>query len=324
MTSRPITSKFTGLTLILLFVFSTPVFAEFDWSAKYAGDFISGQSSARLLALGGTGVAIANGPSAVLANPALIGNSGNHAVSFMHADRFESAVKVDHMAYVRKTADDQYVGFGLVRQGVDDIPITKLTQPGQPLGNNNRVISDESTGASEYAFYLSTSRSKSYGTLGASAKLIYKDLYDSYGIGLGIDLGYSRSFGNLVVGAQLRDAITTLVVWDTGHKEVISPVIRAGAAYTIVIERMQTQIMPVAEVQIRTESIDDEDVAAIHAGLEYRIREVVSARIGYDEERLTYGAGLRLGTLGLNYAFVGHDDLGDTHRVSVSFLWGRS
>jgi len=323
MTSRQITHSSLKIAIAAILLFSSPVFAEFDWSAKYAGDFISGQSSARLLALGGAGVAISTGPSAVLANPALISSSGNHAVSFMHADRFESAVKIDHMSYVRRTTDGQYVGFGLVRQGVDDIPITKLTQPGQPLGNNNRVISDESTSASEYAFYLSTSREKSYGTVGASAKLIYKDLYDSYGIGLGIDIGYAKSFGQLHLGAQLRDAITTLVVWDTGHKEGISPVFRAGAAYNLVIERMQTQIMPVAEIQIRTESIDDDDVVALHAGLEYRIREVVSARIGFDEERLTYGAGLRLGTLGLNYAFVGHDDLGDTHRVSVSFLWGR-
>jgi len=302
--------------------FSFPAYAEFDWSAKYAGDYISGQSSARLLALGGTGVAIASGPSAVLANPSLLAIDRYQAVSLMHADRFESAVKVDHFSYVRRLPEDRFVGFGMVRQGVDDIPITKLKYPGQPLGNDNRVISDESTSASEYAFYLSMAQEKEIGRLGASAKLLYKNLYDSYALGLGIDIGYSRSFGNLSVGAQLRDAITTLLVWDTGLKEGISPVLRAGAAYNIVIERMQTQIMPVVELQLRTESFGEDDMLAVHAGFEYRIREVVSARIGVDDKRLSYGAGLNLGKVSLNYAFVGHDDLGATHRVSVALLWG--
>ncbi|HEX04203.1 MAG TPA: hypothetical protein ENH10_03480, partial [Bacteroidetes bacterium] len=152
--------------LIVLFVI--PAQAEFDLDSKYAGDYLTGQSNARLLALGGVGVAIAQGPAAVLANPARLGIDYGHAVSLMHADRFESAVKVDHASYIRALSDNRFVGFGLVRQGVDDIPVTRLRDPSQDIGIDNRVIRIGSTGASEYAFLLSYVGERSWGHIGGT------------------------------------------------------------------------------------------------------------------------------------------------------------
>ncbi|MCB2211943.1 hypothetical protein KQI52_07510 [bacterium] len=321
------------IMLCLLFVNVSPVRAEFDFSSKYAGDYLTGQSTARLLALGGVGVSIAEGPSAVLANPSRLANPYGHAISLMHADRFESAVKVDHVDYVRRLEDDRYLGFGLVRQGVDDIPVTRLRDPSQDIGIDNRVIRTGATSASEYAFLLSYAGHRSWGNIGGSAKLLYKHLDDTNGYGLGIDLGYSRSFGDLHVGAQLRDAIVTVLTWDTGRQEVIYPTLRAGAAYEFQWTRMYSTIMPVVEFQARGESIDDPDAFAVHAGLEYRVRDIVAARIGYDGSRradpdqafsdgLTYGAGLLIGSVALDYTFIGNEDLGATHRVSVGVRWG--
>ncbi|MBS1261722.1 MAG: hypothetical protein MAG453_01053 [Calditrichaeota bacterium] len=311
------------VTILLLAALIPAARAQFDWGAKYAGDYISGQSNARLLALGGAGVAIADGPSAVLANPARIRVEHAHAVSLMHADRFESAVKVDHAAYVRRSAGGDALGFGLVRQGVDDIPVTRLRDPRRDLGVDNRVIRVGSTSASEYAFLLSYAGERSFGRVGASAKLLYKRLDDADGYGLGIDAGYARTFlDRLHVGAQVRDAIVSVLTWDTGRQEVIYPTVRAGAAYEFAWSRMKSTVMPVAELELRGESIDDPDAFAVHAGLEYRIREIVAARVGYDDGRISYGAGLRVGGVRLDYAFIGHEDLGATHRVSVGVYWG--
>jgi len=318
-------TRYTAPLLLLCGLLSgTTARAEFDWQAKYAGDFISGQSSARLLALGGAGVAIANGPSAVLANPALMGTSTRNALSLMHADRFESAVKVDHAAYVRNAGDGRTLGFGIVRQGVDDIYVTALRDPSQPIGPQNRPYAATSTSASQYAFQFAYASQRPYGLVGGSAKLLYERLYTTDAVGLGIDLGYARSFGDLMLGAQLRDAVTTLVAWEGGRQEAIKPSLRIGGAYSIALERMNARVMPVVELETRTEALGTEDAFAWHGGLEYTIRNTVSARVGYDDGRLTYGAGLEIGPVAVQYAFVGHDDLGATHRISLACRWGRN
>ncbi|HEB84317.1 MAG TPA: hypothetical protein ENI92_04870 [Bacteroidetes bacterium] len=312
------------LLALLLLLSSLPAHAEFDWGARYAGDFLTGQSSARLLALGGAGVAIANGPAAVLANPALLAPSRRQALSLMHADRFTGAVKVDHAAYVRRARQEGgALGVGLVRQGVDDIPITRLRDPSRPIGPDNRVISEESGSASEYALFFAYAMEKPYGRIGASAKLIGKRLYTSNALGLGFDIGYARSFGRLTLAGQLRDALTTVLAWNTGRQEGIAPTARLGAALDLPLERLKARVVPVVEMEIRLESAGNEEFTALHAGLEYTIQDRVSVRIGTDDGRMTYGAGLALGDLALHYAFVGHDDLGETHRISLAYRWGR-
>lgn len=311
------------LLAALLATLPVSALAEFDWIGKYAGDYIGGQSNARLLALGGAGVAIAQGPSGIMANPALLEPTSLHTVSLMHVDRFASAVKVDHAAYMRRTASGRPLGFGLVRQGVDDIPVTRLRDPSRPLGNDNRVIATGSTAASEYAFFLATVSERSWGRIGGAAKLLYKRLDTRNAWGIGLDVGYARRFGDLTLGAQVRDALTTILVWDTGLQEGIVPTWRAGAAWELALDRLQAVAVPVVELSYRTESLGDDNALELHTGLEYRIREVVAVRIGLDGDRLAYGAGLQIGPVRLDYAFVGHEELGATHRVSVGAAWGR-
>ncbi len=310
-----------ALTLLLL-ALSASAQAEFDWQAKYAGDFLTGQSNARLLGMGGVGVAAANGPSAVFANPARIFPSRTRSVSLMHADRFSGVVKVDHASMVELWGAEQAIGFGIIRQGIDDIPVTELQNPALPPGADNRPRIIDHASASDYAFQLSYATMRPYGQVGATAKLIYRHLYENNAFGLGIDIGYSRSFGNLTVGAQLRDALSTILVWDTGRQEGIVPTARIGAAYQMYFERQHTGLMPVVEMQMRGESIDDPDFVAMHAGLEAVFSGLVAARVGVDDKRLTYGAGILIGPVNLDYAFVGHDDLGNTHRVSIVVHWG--
>ncbi|MBD3166531.1 PorV/PorQ family protein [bacterium] len=312
-------SKRWLLTAVLLFAASVTTRAEFDWVSKYAGDFLSGQANARLLALGGVGVAVPEGPAGVHANPALLARNTRQGVSLMHADRFGGEVMMDYLAYVHPTQEGRALGFGLIRQGVDDIPVTYWEQ----IGEIRRPRVTEMTSASEYAFQVGYGTESRYGQIGAVAKLLYKRLYENNAYGLGIDVGYARDFGRLTVGAQARDVLSTILAWDTGRTETIAPAARIGAAYTIIMQRQNTELMPVVELQARGESLDDDDALALHAGLEVRISKVVMARVGYDDERLAYGAGLRVGPAAVDYAFVGHSDLGNTHRVSIAWFWGQ-
>ena len=58
-----------------------------------------------------------------------------------------------------------------------------------------------------------------------------------------------------------------------------------------------------------------------HFGTERLVRDRVALKLRSSEGSFTAGAGLRLGVMGhpvsLEYAFLGHEDLDDTHRISL-------
>jgi len=70
------------------------------------------------------------------------------------------------------------------------------------------------------------------------------------------------------------------------------------------------------------ENLGGSDATALQAGVEYLIRSSFALRVGSDAGRLTFGGGLNLKPVSLDYAFVGHNELGDTHRISITTRWG--
>ena len=57
-------------------------------------------------------------------------------------------------------------------------------------------------------------------------------------------------------------------------------------------------------------------------GLEYWFKQLLAARVGSDTGNFTAGAGLNvpgmLQGMSVDYAFLAHDELDDTHRLSAS------
>jgi outer membrane protein OmpA-like peptidoglycan-associated protein len=61
------------------------------------------------------------------------------------------------------------------------------------------------------------------------------------------------------------------------------------------------------------------------AGAEYWIQNLVALRIGYKFgafNHITLGAGIKYNNFEFDYAFVGYDELGNTHRFSMLYSWG--
>ncbi|MDW7682058.1 MAG: hypothetical protein SCK70_15960, partial [bacterium] len=54
-----------------------------------------------------------------------------------------------------------------------------------------------------------------------------------------------------------------------------------------------------------------------HLGLEYQFKKLIAFRLGADVGRFTAGAGIKLPNLDVDYAFLSHDELGNTHRISL-------
>ena len=309
---------------IIVFCFQ-PVNLQATSVAKFAGEFLSTGVGARALGMGGAHVAIGSDVTAGYWNPAGLIGVRSPQVSLMHSSRFSGIVKYDYGAAALPFGKDQTFALSLIRLAVDDIPYTVLPNPDLPLSDTNRPIISRIVNDAEYALFFSYARvipgKFSYG---ANIKLISKGVGDNSAWGLGFDIGLLMNpVSSLLLGANLQDATTTLVSWDTKTNELISPTLKVGLAYPIALPFLSSKLIPALDIDTRFENRGSTSQASIgpvsfdtHFGFEYLLFRAVALRIGSDVGHFTAGAGLRLPQFYLDYAFMSHD-LGDTHRISL-------
>jgi hypothetical protein len=84
-----------------------------------------------------------------------------------------------------------------------------------------------------------------------------------------------------------------------------------GAAYT-------KDISEIKSIITLSWSLDTKYGTEMQYGAEWWLMKAVALRVGLNNGELTVGTGLRLSTFQVDYAFIGHDDLGNTHRISTS------
>jgi hypothetical protein len=314
---------------------------------KYAGEFLSLGVDARALGMGGAYVAQATGASAAYWNPAGLAFIPRHEINLMHAEQFDGIVGYDFGAYAQPSSKGGGWGFGIIHLGVGDIPVTVLEDPTAPLSDSNRVRIAEQTSDNEIAIFGGLGRTFTYwgnGRLsyGVAAKLVGKWLYNESAYGLGFDLGVRYvPMPNLALGALLQDVTTTAVIWSTGQKELIAPTVKLGGAWSVDLPRLIARVTIAADMDVRFTDRGEADqfqlgalTADSHLGLEYFINVAgsgVALRGGTEPSRnpdkgffgnYTFGAGLLFRSFHLDYAFLAHPDLGDTHRIALSVLWG--
>jgi hypothetical protein len=293
--------------------------------AKFAGEFLSTGVGARALGMGGAHVAVGADVTAGYWNPAGLIGIRAPQVSLMHSSRFDGIVKYDYGAAALPFGSDQTFAISLIRLAVDDIAYTALPNPELPLSETNQPIISRIVNDAEYALFFSYARvipgKFSYG---ANIKLINKGVGDNSAWGLGFDIGVLMNpVASLLVGANLQDATTTLVSWDTKTNELISPTLKLGFAYPVNLPFLTSKLIPALDIDTRFENRGSTSQASIgpasfdaHLGVEYVLFRAVAFRVGSDVGHFTAGAGLRLPQLYLDYAFMVHD-LGDTHRISL-------
>ena len=317
----------TGAFLLLL---SLPSLADWDFGAKYAGEFMTLGADSRSTAMGETGTAYAGNASAAYWNPAGLTDVSQGAVTLMHADRFSGVVKYDFLAAAQRFSEREVFGLTVFRLAVDDVPITALEDPSSPISPENIVLVDKWTTDSEtaimgtYAFLW-----KANWSLGVNGKILNKKVGDNIAFGLGFDIGTRYSFSDKFhLGAKISDVTTTFIGWDTGHNEILLPSLSLGVVKGFSLPRLEADLLIAIDAGFRAENRGEADQFAFgafsggtHLGLEYIIKKTLSLRGGMDEERFTAGAGLRIGPVDADYAYQSHEGLGESHRVSLGFRW---
>ncbi|MGH7496210.1 MAG: PorV/PorQ family protein [bacterium] len=307
-------------------------------TAKYGGEFLTLGAGGRGLGMGGAYSALTNDVTAGYWNPAGLAHIEYPQVMLMHSEQFEGVVKYDYGSFAMPFGANRSLGIGLIRVGVDDIWVTKLTNPQLKLGETyvdengvtriNTAQKDYSISDAEYALFLSYAlrRSQKW-SWGANVKIVHKNVGAYSAWGLGFDLATMlKPVGNLQLGLNLQDITTTVLAWNSGTREIIVPTLRVGMAYPFYFAGLQGYMAPALDFDVRFEGRDYAAQFASgpvsvdsHLGWEYQFRDLFALRVGSDVGQLTAGAGLTLHKFQFDYAFLSHDDLGNSHRVSAKF-----
>lgn len=328
------------LIIVFICLFSASLFAEVK-VAKYGGEFLSTGIGARALAMGGAFVAATEDVTSIYWNPAGLSSLDCPQIHGMHSERFAGIVNWDFLGGGLRLENNIAVGFGFFRLGVDGIPFTALRDPARGLGEiyiddegrevQNDVYVSHLFDDAEMAFVFSVAKKRSNRlSYGANIKVIRKSVGEEGAWGLGFDVGVQLNpYRSLKLGAVLMDGTSTLIAWSGARKEVILPHLKVGAAYPFSWSNFK--ILPVFDIHVLFEDRGTASQVSLgradldfRAGIEIAYLERIALRVGMDRKRLTAGAGIKISAFQVDYGFMPHSDLGNTHRISLAFFWDKN
>ena len=310
----------TIIGTICLWTFGTVTAPEADEATRYAGDPLLLGAGARALGMGSAFVAVSDDATAVYWNPAGLAQLQRKEVQLQHAERFGGTVNHDAITFAAPHEAGTF-GVGLLRLGVDGISITELENPDLPPGPDNRPVVSATDDATDYTVFLSYGRRvHRHATVGASLKLLRRDLAAGDGSGYGLDVAaLYKPWEGWAVGLTIRNLTGTSISFDSGSTDRISPSALFGLAYTRALVSTNGRLTASASLHLGEERSGAEDVEGVHIGTEYSYKEFVSLRVGAEGDHFTAGAGLRIdGRFGLDLAFLENGQLDNTYRISAS------
>lgn len=304
---------------------------------KYAGEFMAIGVGGRPLGMGGAYVSVANDVTSGYYNPAGLAFLNYPQISLMHDERYGNLVNYDYAAVAIPFDKDMSFGLSIMRLGVDGIPDTRRALY-DANGDGVLDIKDDRLDYNaisyfsnqDWAFYFTFAKRHSENFYyGANVKFIRRNIGEYNATGIGFDVGaWYSPIERLSLGANLQDITTTLVAWNTGRNELVSPTAKIGASYRL--NFLGGTILPALDFDVRFEGrkfASNFHVGPVsfdmHAGLEYNFKNIFAIRAGYnDVKQFTIGAGVKLPKLNIDYSFARFnmsdiDRLPDTHRISL-------
>ena len=302
-------------------------------TSHYAGDPLLLGAGARALGMGSAYVALCFDATAVYWNPAGLAPEVYSRTDFdknslppkreihvQHAEQFGGSVNHDILA-LRLPIRKGGIGLGIVRAGVDGIALTGLEDPDRPIGPDNRPVIIDKIGTADYVFRIAYGRHITDKLrLGAGIKMIRRDLSVGIGSGIGLDIGLLYlPTSTFRMGATIRDLTKTHIAFPDGITDRISPSLLIGLA---LLRRVPGGDMTVGfSTHLNDEKSTQEKTRSIQLGTEYRLQHRLAFRLGYKDGHFTAGTGLQLRRFGVDLAFMEHDQLDNTYRISATLFF---
>jgi hypothetical protein len=300
--------------LIILLYLTNPSIAQ-----EYADSPQSLGAGARALGVGSAYTAVSDDATAIYWNPAGLTQMGIRQAHAQHAEQFGGTVNHDILT-VGIPSDLGAFAVGLVRVGVDGIVLTDLEDPSMPVTPDNRPIASGTTGTSDYTLALGYGRViRPHLSLGATLKMIWRNLSAGDGTGYGLDLGVHCQTGDWRFGAILTDATRTRITFDSGSADRIKTTLTAGVAYSRETRLLNGRTMLTGSALLSGTTSRIDGGHRLRIGAEYIHISKAAARIGLEGDHLTMGAGMSLlDHVSIDVAFLENGDLDNTYRISAS------
>ena len=308
--------------------------------SKYAGEFMAIGVGGRALGMGSAQVALVNDATSGYWNPAGLAAVDYPQIALMHEEHFGNLVNYNYASVAIPYGKDMSFSLSAIRLSIDGIPDTRNAlvdvRTGQvisDINNPNAKIDPDLVkefSNTDYAFYGTFAKRQSDEFYwGANIKVISRSLAEHSAVGIGFDVGaVYMPMDDLYLGANIMDVTTTLVAWDSGRNELVSPTAKIGAAYGFNL--FGGYLLPAVDLDIRFEGREFASYFNVgpvsfdtHAGLEYTYNKLFAVRAGYnDVKQFTIGAGVNLPKLTIDYSFARStyselERLPDSHRISI-------
>lgn len=300
-------------------------------AAKYAGEFMRLGLGARTWGYGGAGVAWSADATSVYWNPALLSYLPRKDVMLMHSETFGSLLNYNAAAFgMPSHRSEKPLGVGLAVYGLSGggVNRTALADPTQPISPANQPEIVETVGHGDWALYAGVGRGVSeHWSLGATLKIMYRDLVDVTGVGLGIDAGATyRPAPIWNFGLAVYDLTTSLLSYSNGTKEYVNPRAGLGLAVSPGGDRFRLTLLAdgLFEFEGRQTAAQfyvGEISCDVRWGAELLYRKAVAVRGGMNAENPTLGVGVTFGRFSVDGAWSGAETLDDSYRVSLSHSW---
>ncbi|MBW6515825.1 MAG: hypothetical protein K0B81_04305 [Candidatus Cloacimonetes bacterium] len=292
---------------------------------KYAGEIFRMGAGVRNFALGNTGLTDYQTASIAYWNPALLAKTEGQGSSFelMHAEEFMGLVTYDTFSAV--WGERARYALVLSRIGINNIPLTRLPNPDEPVSVDNQPYHYKTVNNSDYILYLGFYRHLGSYVIGFTPKLAYRTLAETSGYGFGADIStYFDLHHNLLLGMKLRDFFSTQIFWSNGTHEIVNPGLDFEFSYYFATPLIGSRSRIIAGTEIIAEG--REEAATIHLGLlsfdyhfglEIPIPDYVNLYAGYDIENFTAGISVNISQFQINYSFKHNTEIDNSHRVSI-------
>ena len=293
----------------LIYICLTIILMSVSVSAQDAGQespFSIG-AGARALGMGGGFTSLSSDASSIYYNPAGLPTLNYQQVSLMHVNLFEG-ISYNYAGWVYPDTKLGGFGFGYFRIGTDDI-----------IRSSNFAES----GTFDYSnsqFVLAYGKKLQGGfSLGLSFKIVNQTLDSLSDYGFGLDLGMTARLHKYVkAGVIFRDIIPPELELAATAETI--PVTLSGG---LGIDSYPIFKDAVVNTSFELEKIENRDIK-VHTGLEMILTDKYAVRAGYDRDNLSFGAGVLINNLSLDYAYKIMDYIDDSHRFTFSFNIGSS
>ncbi|HAR63882.1 MAG: hypothetical protein DKM50_11350 [Candidatus Margulisiibacteriota bacterium] len=276
-------------------------------AALIDNSFVNQCYGAKIAAMGECGTALYGNPEYAYFNPASNGFISNAKINSSYSDYYAGSFLQGSFSVALPISGWGVVSAVVPIQVVSNIPLTQ-----KDIGNNEfyQIGSYNDIGAAgllSWANVIDNSIS-----FGATLRYTKQKIYNQSSAGFGYDIGalykVDSSYANFLVGLSILDIGNTVFTWDTGYSDYIQMSTRLGVA---IEKRIDDCLLRVA-----CDAVSQGSQSEIRYGVDFQISNL-SFMAGLKNDTLTYGMGLRMSDMEIDYGIKTDKNLGNISKVSV-------